>query len=671
MHACIRLAIIILLAAPLRSVAQNLVVNPSFETITTCPLGPSELDKAVPWRDPFQNLLGDTCSTSDVYNSCNPFGGLSVGVPNNILGSQDARTGEGYAGIIVYEGFVLLGCQPLFGSGWREYLHGSLTQPMAAGETYCVEFHVSLADNVKFASPNIGVYLSATPVNVSCATINGSSVLPFTPQLEYGGPEVTNTGEWVRLQWNYTATGGERYIVIGNFRDDATTAYTCVNEAAFNPYAYYYIDDVSVEPGACCNAEFAAVPPLCVGDAPVLLQPTVPGGTWSGPGITAPNSGAFDPTLAGPGLHTVVHTLPCGSDSLQIAVTTCTGLEVCVDDDGTWNVSNGLGPYTWQVQDSIQDCSACFFGCIIPPGCAVNVAAWVPFATGTSIPPPAALPVRVVDTLGNVLEIASAADLPPCVNCPAINVALEQLTDVACFGGSDGAASVLASGGAAPYTYAWVPGGLQGAQQGGLAAGNYLVMVMDADSCPGSLQVVIDQPAEPVVAQIGGDPLVGDAPLAVVFTNTSSPPGAAFQWNFGDGGTFTGAEAAHTFTQPGIYTVVMAATVDACSDSDTLLVVVNGPIGPDGILVPNVFSPNGDGQNDTWGAEGFGLVRLSAQVFNRWGGLVAELGAPGQTWNGRTPANDPVPEGTYYYILEATGPDGIAYRFTGALTLLR
>lgn len=230
---------------------------------------------------------------------------------------------------------------------------------------------------------------------------------------------------------------------------------------------------------------------------------------------------------------------------------------------------------------------------------------------------------------------------------------------------------MLATGGAEPYAYTWLPGGMQGPQQGGLAAGSYVVMVMDADSCPGSLQVVITQPSGPVVADIGGAPVVGDAPLDVVFTNASSPPDAVFQWNFGDGDTFTGAATAHTYDQPGIYTVVMTATDSGCTATDTLLVVVNGPIGEGGIIVPNVFSPNGDGSNDTWGAEGFGLVRLSAQVFNRWGQLLFELGAPGQVWDGRNTSNDPVPEGTYYYILEAEGADGRSYRFTGALTLVR
>jgi gliding motility-associated-like protein len=58
-------------------------------------------------------------------------------------------------------------------------------------------------------------------------------------------------------------------------------------------------------------------------------------------------------------------------------------------------------------------------------------------------------------------------------------------------------------------------------------------------------------------------------------------------------------------------------------------------------------------------------------VFNRWGQLVAELRAPDRSWDGRTEADQPAPEGTYYYVLQAEGADGRSYRFTGSLTLLR
>lgn len=792
--------------------AQNLVINPSFETVSSCPMGPSELSKATPWRDAHENLVGDTCSTADLFNSCSPLGALGVGVPANILGSQTARTGNGYAGIIVYEAFALTGCQTLFGSGWREYLQGTLSVPLVAGQTYCVTFYVSLADGVKFASNNIGVYFSNTVVNVNCATVSSASNLPFTPQLVYSGPDLITTNGWQRLQWDYTATGGEQYLVIGNYNDDAGTSYTCVNGNAFNPYAYYYVDDVSVVPEPCCEAEVAPVPSLCVGDPAVALQPVTPGGTWSGPGIADPAVASFDPSLAGVGLHTVYHTIPCGTDSVIIAVSPCAALEVCVNVDGTWSASNGVAPYVWQEQTTVEDCSACFIGCLFPPSCAVNTTGFGTFATGNNIAASTSFPILLIDAAGDSLLITSLALIPACVLCPAIDVALLSSSNVACNGQSTGAATVEASGGEGPYTYSWTPGNLSGAVQSGLAAGSYSVLATDAENCTGTLSVLISEPAEtmqasiagtaatscggadgiasvlasggttpytyawspsggtqaqanglaagtytvvvtddngctaqataevesqPTVATIsggnalctgdsliltagGGDvfqwstgattssitvnaggtytvfvsgcgtdsasitvtettviadisatPLSGEPPLEVTFSNNSTPSSGSFVWDLGDGSISTVSAPVNTYEVAGVYTVVLTVSSNGCSDSDSLIIAVDTPIVDSGITVPNIFSPNGDGLNDTWGVIGTGLVSLDAVVFNRWGQEVAKLQNVAQVWDGRTGAGEPASDGTYFYILKAKGADGREYEFTGTVTLLR
>jgi len=254
------------------SSAQNLVLNPSFENFTVCPMGPSEFLNTIDWTIPFNNIIGDTCSTSDLYNTCSPLGCFGVGVPCNILGDQPAHTGDGYAGIILYEGFSLIGCNVLFGSGWREYVQAEFSTPLVAGQTYQVSFYASLADNVKFATGDFGVRISPTPISVNCTSVGGSSALQplgYTPQLTWTGGAVVDILGWTLLSWNYVATGGEQYLVIGNFLDDASTTYTCVNGNNFNPYAYYYIDDVEVveaslnQPAALFSAPNNVCPGTC------------------------------------------------------------------------------------------------------------------------------------------------------------------------------------------------------------------------------------------------------------------------------------------------------------------------------------------------------------------------------------------------------------------------
>jgi hypothetical protein len=57
--------------------------------------------------------------------------------------------------------------------------------------------------------------------------------------------------------------------------------------------------------------------------------------------------------------------------------------------------------------------------------------------------------------------------------------------------GMDGAATVTVSGGTPNYTYYWMPGGQTTASISGLAAGTYTVMVLDANGCGDTLEVVV------------------------------------------------------------------------------------------------------------------------------------------------------------------------------------
>jgi gliding motility-associated-like protein len=70
------------------------------------------------------------------------------------------------------------------------------------------------------------------------------------------------------------------------------------------------------------------------------------------------------------------------------------------------------------------------------------------------------------------------------------------------------------------------------------------------------------------------------------------------------------------------------------------------------VVVPNTFTPNNDGINDTWGIEALETYpRSVTQVFNRYGTLVFQsLGYP-KAWDGRQNGK-PVPEGTYYYKID-------------------
>ncbi|MBF2707503.1 beta strand repeat-containing protein, partial [Flavobacterium soyangense] len=79
---------------------------------------------------------------------------------------------------------------------------------------------------------------------------------------------------------------------------------------------------------------------------------------------------------------------------------------------------------------------------------------------------------------------------------PAIVATAAAQTNVSCFGGSNGAASInTPTGGAGGYTYTWSPSGGTAATASGLAAGSYTVTVTDANGCTATRNFTITQPS--------------------------------------------------------------------------------------------------------------------------------------------------------------------------------
>ncbi|UUF13557.1 MULTISPECIES: T9SS type A sorting domain-containing protein [Flavobacterium] len=77
---------------------------------------------------------------------------------------------------------------------------------------------------------------------------------------------------------------------------------------------------------------------------------------------------------------------------------------------------------------------------------------------------------------------------------PAVLSATISQTDVSCNGGTNGTATVTATGGTAPYTYSWSPSGGTAATATGLSAGTYTVTVTDANGCTTTQSVTITEP---------------------------------------------------------------------------------------------------------------------------------------------------------------------------------
>ena len=88
------------------------------------------------------------------------------------------------------------------------------------------------------------------------------------------------------------------------------------------------------------------------------------------------------------------------------------------------------------------------------------------------------------------------------------------------------------------------------------------------------------------------------------------------------------------------------------------------------IFVPNTFTPNGDGLNETFGAKGEGIGWFDMQIYDRWGNLVFRTSNINQQWDG-TLNKQKAPEGAYVYKIFARGVYEGARSLDGTVTLLR
>lgn len=183
-------------------------------------------------------------------------------------------------------------------------------------------------------------------------------------------------------------------------------------------------------------------------------------------------------------------------------------------------------------------------------------------------------------------------------------------------------------------------------------------------SCVGASQLVVQTIAQPR-AIFSNDPQNGTPPLPVNFTN-SSENSNTYQWIYGDGDTDTTTDASHTFRTPSIYNVMLIATNNnLCPDTATSTLIVYQ------LVVSNVFTPNGDGNNDYFAINTIGLSSLGMEIYNRWGIKLYESNALDGKWDGYNSNGKLSDDGTYYYIVHASGIDGKVYTEKGFVTLIR
>ena len=116
--------------------------------------------------------------------------------------------------------------------------------------------------------------------------------------------------------------------------------------------------------------------------------------------------------------------------------------------------------------------------------------------------------------------------------------------------------------------------------------------------------------------------------------------------------------------------VILTATNGICSDQDTLLIIAL-PKPPPVVHIPNVFTPNNDGDNDLYFFTMENVESLDLLIVNRWGNVMFEGSGINPAWDGKLNSGSEAVEGTYFYKYTLTGINGDVLQGHGFVELLR
>ena len=274
------------------------------------------------------------------------------------------------------------------------------------------------------------------------------------------------------------------------------------------------------------------------------------------------------------------------------------------------------------------------------------------------------------------------------VRPPEITAVITNTIDIDC--DTDTATqinTIIVNGGVPPYQVTWSGGIVDAANPFVMQTsvpGNYSAFVNDQygiiNGCP-----PIEFPLDPIAFFEFGladftmssansdfcDVFVVSDPI--YFTNISTGDITSFSWNFGDGSpTLTGVDTpVHVYDALGTYTISLTVE-DLYGCFDTYFQTIDITKGYE-IILPNAFTPNGDGINETIRPVSNCMTKIKMSIYDTWGSLIYVEVAENQDiygWDGTIDGN-PAENGNYIMVVEATTFNGAVIDLNGPVTLIK
>ena len=627
------------------------------------------------------NFTGLTAGTTYTFTVTNVAGCTSVASANAAINAQPATPSAPVIGVItqptcsVATGSVALSGLPASGSWTVTASPGGATisgsgttgnfTGLTAGTTYTFTV-TNVAGCTSVASANAAINAQpATPSAPVIGTITQPTCNVATGSVALSGLPATGS-------WTVTAAPGGATIsgsgTTGNFTGLAagtTYTFTVTNAAGCTSVASTnaVINTQPVSPSAPIIG--AITQPTCsVATGSVALSGLPVTGTWT---VTASPGGAI---ITGSGTTGDFTGLSAGT-TYTFTVTNSTGCTSVASTSAIIDVVAGAPIITLDNQQNVN-CNGGTTGeitIIVSSGQAPYTYLWTPnVGSGATVSNLAAgiYTVLITDDLG-----CTATDTYTITEGSLILID-ETIEDVIC-GTSLGSISTSVSGGTGPYDYLWTPNGEITTGLIDLASGNYGITVTDDLGC-----VVTENYSVGIVGSlaIDADPNYSsiDEGESVQLTVTG---GTDYTWTPSTGLSCT--DCSNPIATPSETTTYYVTSTDAsgCAGGDTVLIEIKINCGD--LFVPNIFSPNGDMNNDYLCIYGSCVRELKYAVYDRWGEKVfeTEFTVNMETknydevcWDG-TFRGKPLNTGVYAYKIYAELDNGDILEESGNITLVK
>jgi gliding motility-associated-like protein len=266
--------------------------------------------------------------------------------------------------------------------------------------------------------------------------------------------------------------------------------------------------------------------------------------------------------------------------------------------------------------------------------------------------PDGTYPVQVEDGNGCRFQDSVTVSQPDSLMVPGI------VSDVLCFGNSDGEIDVTISGGTTPYTTIW-SNATTNEDLTGVPAGWYSINVIDFVGCTVQGTWEITEPdAISITSQVADPSCRDNEDGSITIFTEGGTPNYSYLWS--------NSEITESIFNlaPGQY-VLQVVDQNGCIEYDTLNINF---VDLDCIFPPNAFTPDGDGYNETWILDNlYNYPEALVTIFNTWGNIVYQTDGNYIPWDG-TFEGKPLPAATYYYVIDlknGTAP------YSGAVTIVK